>query len=112
MKQNFSLLIGNSISYPRYKKNRRHRRLLRFASTAVVGALIVVDFSLEKKIQTTVTPYPSIKHYGKNSHTLKTLSVVDEVLDNLKDDGIIIIKEENGELEIYSGYKHDPKTTP
>ena len=40
--------------------------------------------SLEKKIQTTVTPYPSIKHYGKNSHTLKTLSVVDEVLDILK----------------------------
>ena len=40
--------------------------------------------TLEKKIQTTVTPYPSIKYYGKNSHTLKTLSVVDEVLDILK----------------------------
>ena len=37
--------------------------------------------------------------------------VVDEGLDNLKDDGIIIIKEENGQLEIYSGYKHDPNTT-
>lgn len=38
-------------------------------------------------------------------------SVVDDVLHNLEKDGIIELVEENGELEIYSGYKHDPKTT-
>ena len=39
--------------------------------------------TLNKSIRTKVTPYPSIKYYGKNSHTLKTLSVTDEVLDIL-----------------------------
>jgi len=40
--------------------------------------------TLDKTIRTKVTPYPSIKNYGKNSHTLKTLSVIPQVLEILK----------------------------
>ena len=40
-------------------------------------------------------------------------NAVGDVLNNLEKDGIIrLIKDKDGELEILSGYKHDPKTTP
>ena len=39
-------------------------------------------------------------------------NVVDRVLDDLEKDGIIrLLKDQNGEIEILSGYKHDTNST-
>ena len=39
MKQEYSILHGNSFSYPFHKKNRRHREFLQLTLGSVVAAL-------------------------------------------------------------------------
>ena len=44
MKHNFSLLLGNSISYPRSRVNKRSQRWLWFLLAAAVLALTALGF--------------------------------------------------------------------